>query len=153
MDPQDEKRAAQSSLDIEIFKIITEHFRQDTREYWNRASFYLIAHAGLFSAFVVAYPTLVKDKSPVALVIPVLGVIIAILWSLVLRGAIRLLQQWREIVIKLDEELDRFKCYVQVENLVKQKPFLSPSYLTQFLPIAFASVWLTILILLITQFL
>jgi hypothetical protein len=139
--------------DLEIFKIVTEHFRQDTREFWNRASFYLIAHAGLFSAFVVAYPALIGDGSPISLAIPILGLITAVLWSFVLRGAIQLLQNWRNQVIKLDEELDRFKCYVQVENLVKQKPYLSPSYLTQFLPVAFASIWLSILIVLLLQML
>jgi hypothetical protein len=152
MDTKDEEKIAQSSRDMEIFRIVTEHFRQDTREFWNRASFYLLAQAGLFSAFVIAYPTLVRDKSPIAIAIPVLGLMVATLWSLVLRGAVRLLQQWREMVIKLDEELDRFKCYVQVENLVKQQPSLSPSYITQFLPIAFASVWLAILVVLVIGF-
>jgi hypothetical protein len=78
--------------------------------------------------------------------IPLLGLGTAIIWFIVLKGAINFLQSWREQVIRLDKELDRFQCYVEVESLVKRNPLSSPSYVTQFLPLVFIAIWLGILV-------
>lgn len=146
MNYMEEEKSLQFSHDIEIFKIVTDHLKQDTREFWVRANFYLLAHAGLLSAFVVAYPTLAKQQTMVLIGIPTLGLLTAMLWLIVLRGSIKWLQRWREQVMRLDKELDRFRCYVEVESFAKQKPFSSPSYVTQFLPLIFMINWLALLV-------
>lgn len=151
VDNQDVEKNIQRALDMEIFKIITEHFRQDIREFWTRANFFLLAHAGLFSAFVVAYPTLAKDRTMIAMSIPILGLIIAILWFMVLRSAVYWIQRWREQVIKLSKKLDRFQCYAEVESSAKQRPFFQPAYVTQFLPLVFMIAWLAILVLILIE--
>jgi hypothetical protein len=135
-----------SPEDLVVFQLVADHFKQDTREFWTRANFFLVAHAGLFSAFVVAYPGMAGRLNLMSLSIPLLGLATAIIWFIVLRGAIIFLQRWREQVIRLDKELDRFQCYVEVESLVKRSPLSSPSYVTQFLPIVFGVVWLGILV-------
>jgi hypothetical protein len=142
---------AQRSVDMDIFRIVTDHFRQDTREFWTRANYFLIAQSFIFSAFAVTYPTLTKDGGLIIFAIPTLGLMIAVLWFFVLRGAIHFLQLWREQVIRLDDELDRFHCYTTVESTVKEKPTLSPSYLTQFTPILFGVTWVTILAFLLSK--
>lgn len=147
MNCMEEEKSLQISRDIEIFKIVTDHLKQDTREFWTRANFYLLAHAGLLSAFVVAYPTLEKLHAMILIGIPILGSLTAILWFIVLRGSIKWLQRWREQVMKLDKELDRFRCYVEVESFAEKKPFSSPSYVTQFLPLIFMINWLALLFL------
>ena len=131
--------------EIEIFKIVTDHLKQDTAQFWIRANFYLVAHAGLLSAFVLSYSAL-RHEVGVFKVIPVLGVLASIFWFAVMRGSIRWIQRWREQVLKLYEELDRFRCYVQVESVAKRSPLSSPSYLTQFLPLLFVLAWLAIFI-------
>ena len=136
--------------DIEIFKIVTDHFKKDVSEYWVRANFYLIAHAGLFSAFAATYSR--ETKGMVIIAIPIVGFIMAIFWFLVLRGAVKWIQRWREQVMLLDREIDRFQCYIRVEEFARQKPFLSPSYVTQFLPLTFMIIWLLILILILAGF-
>jgi len=138
------------SHDFEVFSIVTDHFKQDTREFWTRANFYLVAHAGLFSVFFIDYPGMIKAPSLLILVIPALGFTIAIFWFFVLRGAMTFLSRWRDQVIRLDRELDRFQCYVEVESTIKQNPLSSPSYLTQFLPLFFGVAWGLILIYIIT---
>ena len=151
LDSQDVKKDAQLARDIENFKIIAEHFRQDIREFWTRANFYLLAHTGLFSAFVISYPTLIGDQTLIAMSIPILGLIIGILWFMVLQNALHWLQQWREQVIKLSKKLDRFQCYAEVESSAKQRPFLQPDYVTQFLPLVFIITWLAILVLILIE--
>jgi hypothetical protein len=147
------KRANQSKLgdvqlpwDIEIYKIVTEHFRQDVREYWTRANFYLLAQTGLFSVFTLSFTDLIRYQAVVAISVTVLGLLVAIIWFMVLRGSIKWLQRWREQVCELDKELDKFLCYYKVEIYAKEKPYWSPSYVTQFLPLVFTIVWLIMLL-------
>jgi len=151
MDNQEKEENLQRTCDIENFKMVTEHFRQDIREYWTRAHFYLLAHTALLSAFIVTYPTLIKDQIIVAILIPVFGITIAIFWFCVLQGSVYWIKKWREQAIKLSKELDRFQCYAEVENLVNQKKTKSPSYLTQFLPLMFVFIWLMMLIIVVLR--
>ncbi len=139
------------SVDIEVFKIVTDHFKQDLREFWHRSNFYLIAQAALFSVFVAIHSVSTHLETAVSLVFTTLGLAIAIFWFLVARGCIAWIQRWRKIVIELDNELDRFKCYSRVEALVEQKPFLSPSYITQLLPLVFVIAWLAMFFLILMQ--
>jgi hypothetical protein len=141
-----ERESEVSQADLAIFQMVVDHFKQDTREFWTRANFYLVAHAGLFSAYVVAFSTLKSGGDFVVTIIPLLGLGVSIVWFIVLRGAIIFMAKWREQVVRLDKELDRFKCYVEVEGLVKKNPFSSPSFVTQLLPVLFGIVWGTIFI-------
>jgi len=135
-----------SPEDLVFYQVVVDHFKQDTREFWTRANFFLVAHAGLFSAFVVAYPGMTGRLNLMSLSIPLLGLGTAIIWLIVLKGAISFLQSWREQVIRLDKELDRFQCYVEVEGMAKRDPLSSPSYVTQFIPLVFIATWLGILV-------
>jgi len=147
----DTKESLQRTCDIENFKMVAEHFRQDIREFWTRANFFLLAQMALFSAFVVVYSAPITEQIIVVMLVPIFGMTMAIFWFFVLRGAIFWIKQWREQVIKLSKELDRFQCYAEVESLVKKKGLQSPSNLTQFLPLGFAIVWLAMLALVILK--
>jgi hypothetical protein len=146
MEQKNNESVKPSPEDLVVYQVVVDHFKQDTREFWTRANFFLVAHAGLFSAFVVAYPGMAGRSNLMSLSIPLLGLGTAIIWFIVLKGAINFLQSWREQVIRLDKELDRFQCYVEVESLVKRNPLSSPSYVTQFLPLVFIAIWLGILV-------
>jgi hypothetical protein len=130
-------------LDMEIFKVVTDHLKQDTAQFWIRADFYLVALTGLLSAFALSYNGL-RQQVGILRVIPILGVLASILWFVVMRNSIKWIQMWREQVVKLDEELDRFRCYAEVESQAIRKPFSSPSYLTQFLPLTFILAWVAV---------
>jgi hypothetical protein len=152
MDPTDvEENWQQHTCDMENFKMIAEHFMQDVREFWTRANFYLLAHTALLSAFVVVYPTLVKDQIIVVILVPLFGITIAAFWFRVLQASVYWIGQWREQVIKLSRKLDRFQCYAQVENLFNQEKTKSPSYLTQFLPLMFVVIWSMMLIVVVLR--
>ena len=151
MASNDAKKEPEAGRDIEVFKMVTSHFRQDLREFWNRANFYLLINTGLFSAFLIIYPALIKDHVLIVVVVPLLGITIAAFWYFVLRGAFHWIEQWREEVIKLSKEIDRFQCYARIESSVKKRRFFSPSYLTRFLPIVFVIAWILIFILVLAE--
>jgi hypothetical protein len=146
-----DKEKLQKECDIESYKIVTEHFRQDIREFWNRANFFLLAQTALLSAFMVGFSTLLPDQIVVILTFLFFGFAMAIFWFFVLRGAVFWIEKWREQVIKLSKEIDRFQCYFEVENLVKKTGLKSPSNLTQYFPLGFAVAWLVIIIWLILK--
>ena len=134
--------ADQPTHDIEIFQIVTQHFRQDIHDFWTRANFYLLAQTGLLSAFMVTYAAL-TEHGLIAIQesISILGLATAILWFFVLRKSLKFIQIWREQVVKIDKEVDRFRCYVDVETIAQTKPYSSPSYITQFLALSFIITW------------
>jgi hypothetical protein len=70
-----------------VYQVVVDHFKQDTREFWTRANFFLVAHAGLFSAFVVAYPGMAGRYDLMSLSIPLLGLGTTVIWYIVLKGA------------------------------------------------------------------
>jgi hypothetical protein len=140
------KEKLQKECDMENYKIVTEHFRQDIKEFWNRANFFLLAQTALLSAFMIGFQTLITDQIVVILTFLVFGFAMAIFWFFVLRGAVFWIEKWREQVIKLSKEVDRFQCYFEVENLVKKMGLKSPSNLTQYFPLGFAVAWLVIIV-------
>jgi hypothetical protein len=99
-DGSDAKKVAQQACDIENFKMIADHFNQDLREFWNRANFYLLTNAGLFSAFLLIYPTLVNDHFFLVALVPIVGITIAILWFLVMNGSLYWIDKWRREMIR-----------------------------------------------------
>lgn len=152
-DDSETERKLQRTCDLENFKLVAEHFNQDLREFWNRANFYLVVNAGLFSAFLIIYPALIEDHLPIVILVPLLGIAIATLWFLVLRGALYWIEQWRQQIMKLSKELDRFQCYFNVESSLKERRFSSPSFLTKFVPIVFVMAWITILAIVLLEIL
>ncbi|MCW4007496.1 MAG: hypothetical protein NWF09_02220 [Candidatus Bathyarchaeota archaeon] len=127
MASQNTDKKEPTACNIELFKLTAEHFRQDLREFWNRANFYLLINTGLFSAFLVVYPQLANNYPVIVVIVPTLGIAIALIWFFVLRGAYHWISQWREEVIRLSEALDKFKCYANIEKagmqrIVESKP-------------------------------
>ncbi|MDR2203989.1 MAG: hypothetical protein LBE76_06825 [Nitrososphaerota archaeon] len=135
--------------DMENFKMVSEHFRQDLREFWTRANFFLLAQTALLSAFIAFYPSIIESQKFVAIVASGFGIVLSFYWFFVLRGAVFWIKQWRLQMIKLSESLDRFRCYVEVETLLEKRRLSSPSYLTQYLPLLFVVMWIIMIIIVI----
>ena len=149
--PSDANKTSQQQCDMENFKMVAEHFNQDLCEFFKRANFYLVTNAGILSAFLIVYPTLMNEHLLIVLLVPILGVVISVLWALVLRGALFWIEQWRKEIIKLSKELDRFQCYASIETLYNVSKSKSPSYLTKFIPIVFLLAWIAVLVIVVLE--
>lgn len=131
-------------LRLEIFKVVVDHLKQDVREFWPRSNFYLLVQAGLLSVFAtLASGDYLPEKS---LVISIVGLIVAVFWSLAARGAVLWIRKWRAAVMEIDEEVNPYKTYSKTESFAYSNPLMSPSNVTQFLPWVFVLAWCTILI-------
>lgn len=141
--------------DLEVYKAITEHFRQDIRQFWVRSNFYLIIQVGLLSFFVSITPDMTNpsiDDMITTIAMAILGLSIAVVWFIISRGAVQWIKRWREQTILIDNVVDRFKIYSKVEGFAETSPLMSPSNVTQFLPILFFTIWLFMIVLRIYQY-
>lgn len=139
-----EQHANWLPADLEVYRAVTEHFRQDVREFWARSNFYLLVQAGLLSVFVAVSPASSFYGKITALTLSILGLVIATVWFIVLKGAVLWIRRWRDQTIKIDNVIDRHRVYEKVESFAYSSPIMSPSNVTQYLPIFFGIAWIAL---------
>ncbi|MEE9465339.1 MAG: hypothetical protein V3W14_07200 [Candidatus Neomarinimicrobiota bacterium] len=139
------------AADLEVYKVVNGHFRQDLREFWVRSNFYLLVQAALVSVYAVTADISSDYSVAIHSVLGVLGFMVAIVWFIVTRGSLRWLQRWRDQMLLVERRVDRKPCYAEVEKLATMKPIMSPSYVTHFLPILFCAAWALLIVLFFVQ--
>lgn len=134
--------------DLEVYKEVGQHFRQDLREFWTRSNFYLVVQAGLLSVFTSIANRPSENNIAISIVLGILGLSLAVIWFIVARGSLIWIRKWRANMIEIDEVIDRHHFY-KVEHFAAQSPLMSPSNVTQYLPLVFGISWLVVLVLFI----
>ena len=142
-----EQHADWLQADLEVYRAVTEHFRQDVREFWVRSNFYLLVQAGLLSVFATSLSSTAPSlhQKVIFTVLGILGLVIAIIWFIVLRGAALWIRRWREQTIALDEVVDRHRVYSKVESFAHSNPLMSPTHVSQYLPLVFCLCWIALI--------
>ena len=135
--------------EIELLKMVHDHFLQDIREFWSRSNFYLIVQVGLVSVFVSLSTCFSQFLLTVKITLGVLGIFLAMFWFVVMRGAVHWIFLWRKKLIELDEIIDHYRAFSTTESQGASNLFLSPSYITSWLPLLFLIVWLVLIISLV----
>lgn len=145
-----------NQMDIEIFRSVTEHFRQDIREFFTRSNFYLLAETALLSVFFTREIPETLVEFVMSTGIAICGFIVAILWWCVAKSAVVWIDRWRDEVRRLDKLLDRHKSYANVEEQAlehcRKRP-KRPECVTQYLPLVFCFAWVLSWILILYFFL
>jgi len=151
--PQDGRNLCQKHLDIgerhtEVYRAVTDHFRQDLREFFSRSNFFLVAEAALLSAF---YAIQVKLISPPNQVNPgdlwnnkalaLAGVLLTVIWLLVSWTSAYWISRWRKEVIRVSERLSNISSYKRVEEVGRWINLLRPEHITLLLPLLFLGLW------------
>ncbi len=133
---------ATGDRDFQVLQLVHEHFEQDLREFWQRSNFYLVVDGLLISAFASAHVHALQ------IILACAGLTISLFWLLVARGSIRWLALWRAEVRRIDQVVNRFRSFDTVEgHHLQYKPWISPSWLTQWLPAVFLAGWIVIFLL------
>ena len=132
--------------DVEVFKVVAEHFRNDFRMLWEHSSFFLIVQGGFQSVFVSVANR--GAQRGVVTALGVLGFLLALMWWWVVTGRMHLVDLWRDQIVRLDEEVDRLGIFSEVERQVRGKRrFDSTWIIARFLPPAFAVSWVVLLLI------
>jgi uncharacterized membrane-anchored protein len=132
-------------LELEHFKLVVDHYKQDVREYWTKANFFFLANTALLSGYIVYLNQ--QTYLLLAIILPLAGMIVAGFFYLILETSHFWTKVWRCEVLRLCKETQRFYCYEQVENIGQKKPYMHPEFWTQLLDVAFVFVWAGFLML------
>jgi hypothetical protein len=136
-----------ADMDVEIFRAVTEHYRQDIREFWSRSNFYLLVEAGLLSVYVSLGSQLSPLKQAMSLSLGIFGLVIAVVWLLVCRASVVWIRRWRSFTVDLDKIIDRHRVYSRAEGFASTNPLFSSSTITQILPVLFFLGWITLIVI------
>ena len=132
-----------STAEVEVYRTVTEHFRQDIREFWTRSNFYLVVEAGLISVFVAS-----ADKptdATVRLLLAGLGAVLSVFWLVVTWGSVHWINRWREQVRQVEKPVDSRRTFAKAEALHDEKPYMSAQTVTQFVPVLFLGTWIVLI--------
>ena len=97
-------------LNAEVYNAVTEHFRQDLREFFSRANFFLFAESILLGAYL---NTFLKKECFLSgwqkMSISFFGLFLSIIWFLVSLSSLHWIKRWREKVKKLAKNIVKLK--------------------------------------------
>lgn len=128
--------------DLEVFSEISEHFRQDVREFWYRSNFFLLVQGVLVSVFV----GMVREGvslGALPLIVGLFGLVLSLFWIIVAKGSVDWISKWRRVTILTNNRIDRHASYEEAEGGAQSK--WSPQQVTSYLPIVFVVGWVLLL--------
>ena len=132
----------QPPIDVAVeFKAITDHFKQDLREFFTRSNFYLAVQVALLSVSGVRDTPANYFDYVVALVLILTGLALSVVWGVVAHGSVRWIGRWRCEVRRLSETYSEAQSYHKVEAWAEAHPRYSAEQITMYLPWLFGIIW------------
>jgi hypothetical protein len=129
--------------DLDIYKMVDEHFRQDLRDYWRRSDSYVVVEALLISVFTSLLAT--NRSTLVLLTLGVFGSSLTVVWFLVMRGSLAWIRSWRRQRARISLKLDRYGYHAELEREVRKNPLRSPTTLSSYVPLLVLITWVALI--------
>ncbi len=136
---RDASEGRQTDVDLEVFKVVVEHFRHNLEIFWQHYLLFLGIQGALITVFTGRESS---HKGQGALVI--FGILLSVYWGWVAWTRWMLIDRWREEVKRLDLEVDRHLAFFWVETHVRRDPFLIPAFSALLLPLLIAVGWIVL---------
>jgi hypothetical protein len=135
----------QVKLDVEVFKVVADHFRHNLEIYWQQYLIFIAIQGAFLTVFTA-------DKGSGSLdhrqeFMAGFGILLSALWAMIGWSRWRLIDLWREEVKRLDREVDRHLAFYWVETKVRDRPLGIPAYSSLLVPPIIAIGWLLLLLL------
>jgi hypothetical protein len=130
---------AQLEVDLEVFKVVVEHFRHNLEIFWQ--------HYILFIAIQGALLTVATDKNssdPRKQALAGFGILLSAFWWWIGWRRWKLIELWREEVMRLDLVVDRHASFFSVETKVRRRPLGIPAFSALFLPPLIGIGWIVL---------
>lgn len=123
------------------FNAITDHFKQDLREFFTRSNFYLAVQTVLLSVFGVRDTPVDFFDHIITLVLILTGLALSVFWGVVAHGSVLWIRQWRAEVRRLSAEYSETQSYDRIEAWADEHPLWSAERITMYLPLLFGIIW------------
>lgn len=132
----------QSRIDmVAEFNAITDHYKQDVREFFTRSNFYLAVQAAFLSVFGVRDTPAHFFDYFVTLVLILTALALSAFWGVVAHGSVLWIGRWRKEVRRLSAEYSETKSYDRIEAWADEHPMQSAERITMYLPWLFGIIW------------
>lgn len=125
--------------DLEIFKVVVEHFRHNLEMFWQPYTLFILIQGALITVFT-STTSLGRDRSALA----VFGILLSAYWAWIGWTRWRLINHWRKEVMRLDLTVDRHLAFFWVETHAQRRPLLIPAYSALALPPLMAVGWIVL---------
>ena len=145
--PPEEGRASDEyppQADMEVFKVVVEHFRHNLTMYWQHFTFFSAIQGILVSVFSSIEST--PGSGTAVRAVAIFGLVLSLFWWWVARGRWKLIDTWRHEVRQLDLVVDRYSVFYTVEAQLRNRPWQIPAYSGLFLPPVIAIGWIVLMV-------
>ncbi len=151
--PKDGRNLCEDHLGVgdrhtEVYRAVTDHFRQDLREFFSRSNFFLVAEAALLSAFYAIQIKLISSPDQINLgdlwsnkALALAGLLLTVIWLFVSCSNVYWIRRWRREVKTVSEYLSNISSYKNVEEVGFLIDLLRPENITVLLPLLFLGLW------------
>jgi hypothetical protein len=144
--------------DLEAYRMVDEHHRQDLREFWGRSNFYLLVQGGLITVAISG----LGQALGVRIALTILGFILSLHWYVIVRASNAWARAWGRRFLQIEKIVDRHRSYYETEQDALRDPALSlrfgkrtfllnPNVNAQQLPLIFAVAWLVLFVMAIVS--
>jgi hypothetical protein len=134
--------------DTEVYRAVTDHFKQDLREFFSRSNFFLVAEAALLSAFYAIQAKMISPLGEVNLgdlwsnkALALAGLLLTVIWLFVSASSAYWIGKWRREVKTVSGKISNISSYGNVEEVVWWIGLLRPEHITILLPLLFLGLW------------
>lgn len=134
--------------DTEVYRAVTDHFKQDLREFFSRSNFFLVAEAALLSAFYAIQTKMISPPDEVNLgdlwsnkALALAGLLLTVIWLFVSASSAYWIGRWRREVQTVSGNLSNISSYRNVEEVGWWTNLLRPEHITILLPLLFLGLW------------
>lgn len=139
-----------TEMDVAVFQAVTDHYKQDLREFFVRNNLFVAVHAALLSTeFIKGIPKTFSEYV-ITTVIFLGGLSFAYLWKRVADAGVFWVSKWRDEVQFLSRKYSRYHSYEWIEQFAKDNPKMCSEVIAKDLPrfiiVFWSLLWLVITI-------
>jgi hypothetical protein len=126
--------------DLEMLKLVSEHFRLDLQLFWQRGSLYLVVTAALLSVYAST------GTGAAHWALAVFGLIVSAFWFAVSRASAYWIDRWTDELMRADRVVNPTPAIATMHEETLKRPWLVPSTISQWLPLVIAASWIGLMI-------
>jgi|1186.fasta_scaffold14214_2 hypothetical protein len=100
--------------ELEVFKVVSEHFRNDFKMVWEHSNFFFLVEGALLTVFASLSGR--KNQEDVVSALAYIGLATSVLWWWAAASRMYLVDEWRAQMVKVDDRVDPLRVFCDIEE-------------------------------------
>ena len=140
-----------AEVELEVFRQLCDHYRQDIRLFWARSNFYTVVNGALMSAFAITFKAQTVGAMVTISVLAAMGIATCVLWRQSTIASLAWIKVWKQKVADANGVLQKASWYGGVLVDGERNASQFSSVITIRLPVVMGSAWAILLIVALVQ--